>query len=174
MTFDHVMTQSLYFLDPDGNRFELFSQVMPRPEAKRYLHGAAFRAMCCGRWTLRRSPDSSAAHATRGQAERALADAYAGLDSIPVASPNGHGAAIVRSGTARPNADRRFGAPRPALVTRCQMIAMSSAMWSPWRRGTPSVGSDAVEPAVVAVVVSHGPDGAVRCDRDRVDGRAAR
>ena len=24
MTFDHVMTQSLYLLDPDGNRLELF------------------------------------------------------------------------------------------------------------------------------------------------------
>ena len=70
MTFDHVMTQSIYFLDPDGNRFELFSQVMPRSEAKRYLHGAAFRAMCCGRWTLRRSPDSSPRPRHRGQVER--------------------------------------------------------------------------------------------------------
>ena len=40
MAFDHVMTHSLYFLDPDGNRFELFSQVMPRSEAKQYLHDA--------------------------------------------------------------------------------------------------------------------------------------
>ena len=40
MTFDHVMTQSLYFLDPDGNRFELFSQVMQGAEAKQYLHDA--------------------------------------------------------------------------------------------------------------------------------------
>ena len=40
MTADHVITQSLYFLDPDGNRFELFSQVMPESEAKQYLHDA--------------------------------------------------------------------------------------------------------------------------------------
>ena len=40
MTADHVITQSLYFLDPDGNRFELFSQVMPGAEAKQYLHDA--------------------------------------------------------------------------------------------------------------------------------------
>ena len=43
MTADHVVTQSLYFLDPDGNRFELFTQVMQGSEAKRYLHDA--RAM---------------------------------------------------------------------------------------------------------------------------------
>jgi catechol 2,3-dioxygenase len=43
MTADHVITQSLYFLDPDGNRFELFTQVMPETEAKQYLHDA--RAM---------------------------------------------------------------------------------------------------------------------------------
>jgi catechol 2,3-dioxygenase len=40
MTADHVVTKSLYFLDPDGNRFELFSQVMPQSEAKQYLHDA--------------------------------------------------------------------------------------------------------------------------------------
>ena len=40
MTADHVITQSLYFLDPDGNRFELFAQVMPGSDAKRYLHDA--------------------------------------------------------------------------------------------------------------------------------------
>jgi catechol 2,3-dioxygenase-like lactoylglutathione lyase family enzyme len=40
LTADHVITQSLYFLDPDGNRFELFSQVMPGSEAKQYLHDA--------------------------------------------------------------------------------------------------------------------------------------
>jgi catechol 2,3-dioxygenase len=40
MTADHVITQSLYFLDPDGNRFELFSQAMPQTEAKQYLHDA--------------------------------------------------------------------------------------------------------------------------------------
>jgi catechol 2,3-dioxygenase len=40
MTANHVITQSLYFLDPDGNRFELFSQVMPESEAKQYLRDA--------------------------------------------------------------------------------------------------------------------------------------
>jgi catechol-2,3-dioxygenase len=40
MTADHVITQSFYFLDPDGNRLELYSQVMPHPEAKQYLHDA--------------------------------------------------------------------------------------------------------------------------------------
>ena len=40
LAFDHVMTQSLYFLDPDGNRFEFFSQVMPGNEAKQYLRAA--------------------------------------------------------------------------------------------------------------------------------------
>ena len=43
MTMDHVISQSLYFLDPDGNRFELFSQVMPGTEAKQYLHDARER-----------------------------------------------------------------------------------------------------------------------------------
>jgi catechol 2,3-dioxygenase len=43
MTADHVLTQSLYFLDPDGNRFEFFCQVLPGSEAKQYLHDA--RAM---------------------------------------------------------------------------------------------------------------------------------
>ena len=40
MTADHVVTKSIYFLDPDGNRFELFSQAMPQSEAKQYLHDA--------------------------------------------------------------------------------------------------------------------------------------
>jgi catechol 2,3-dioxygenase len=39
-TVDHVFTNSLYVLDPDGNRLELFSQVMPSSEAKSYLHDA--------------------------------------------------------------------------------------------------------------------------------------
>ena len=41
MTADHVVTQSLYFLDPDGNRFELFCQVLQGSEAKQYLHDAS-------------------------------------------------------------------------------------------------------------------------------------
>jgi catechol-2,3-dioxygenase len=38
MTADHVITQSLYVLDPDGNRLELYSQVMFPPASKQYLH----------------------------------------------------------------------------------------------------------------------------------------
>jgi catechol 2,3-dioxygenase-like lactoylglutathione lyase family enzyme len=40
MTADHFITNSFYFLDPDGNRLELYSQVMPQPEAKQLLHQA--------------------------------------------------------------------------------------------------------------------------------------
>lgn len=40
MTADHVITQSFYFLDPDGNRLELYSQVMSHSDAKQYLHDA--------------------------------------------------------------------------------------------------------------------------------------
>ena len=40
MTADHTITKSFYFLDPDGNRLELYSQVMPHAEGKQYLHGA--------------------------------------------------------------------------------------------------------------------------------------
>jgi catechol 2,3-dioxygenase len=40
-TADHVLTKSLYFLDPDGNRLELFSQAMSAAEGKEYLHRAS-------------------------------------------------------------------------------------------------------------------------------------
>lgn len=40
MTADHVVTQSFYFLDPDGNRLELYSQIVPHREAKQLLHQA--------------------------------------------------------------------------------------------------------------------------------------
>jgi catechol-2,3-dioxygenase len=40
MTADHTITQSLYFLDPDANRLELYIQVMPPAEGKQYLHNA--------------------------------------------------------------------------------------------------------------------------------------
>ncbi len=40
MTADHVITKSFYFLDPDGNRLELFSQSMDLEEAKQVLHDA--------------------------------------------------------------------------------------------------------------------------------------
>jgi catechol 2,3-dioxygenase len=39
-TADHVLTKSVYFFDPDGNRLEIFSQEMPAPGAKQYLHDA--------------------------------------------------------------------------------------------------------------------------------------
>jgi catechol 2,3-dioxygenase len=42
-TADHVMTKSLYFLDPDGNRIELFTQVTTPLEGQQLIreaHGA--------------------------------------------------------------------------------------------------------------------------------------
>ena len=43
-TADHVLTKSVYFFDPDGNRLEIFSQAMPAAAAKQYLHDARARA----------------------------------------------------------------------------------------------------------------------------------
>lgn len=40
MTADHILTQSFYFLDPDGNRIELYTQAMTPAEGKEYLHNA--------------------------------------------------------------------------------------------------------------------------------------
>jgi catechol-2,3-dioxygenase len=37
-TTDHVLTKSVYFFDPGGNRLEIFSQELSR--AKQYLHEA--------------------------------------------------------------------------------------------------------------------------------------
>jgi catechol 2,3-dioxygenase len=37
-TADHVLTKSVYFMDPDGNRLEIFSQEIPAPGAKQTLH----------------------------------------------------------------------------------------------------------------------------------------
>jgi catechol-2,3-dioxygenase len=37
MTMDHTVTQSLYFLDPDGNRLEFYAQMMHGPAAKQYM-----------------------------------------------------------------------------------------------------------------------------------------
>jgi catechol-2,3-dioxygenase len=48
LTADHTLTKSVYFMDPDGNRLEIFSQVLPAPIAKQTLHdftGAAQDAM---------------------------------------------------------------------------------------------------------------------------------
>jgi catechol 2,3-dioxygenase len=39
-TTDHVLTKSVYFFDPDGNRLEIFSQELPSTSAKQYLHEA--------------------------------------------------------------------------------------------------------------------------------------
>ena len=40
LTADHVLTKSFYLLDPDGNRLEFYTQLMPASDAKRYLHNA--------------------------------------------------------------------------------------------------------------------------------------
>ncbi len=37
MTADHVLTKSFYFKDPDGNRLELFAQVLNLSDAKQVL-----------------------------------------------------------------------------------------------------------------------------------------
>jgi catechol 2,3-dioxygenase len=39
-TVDHVLTKSVYFFDPDGNRLEIFSQELPPTDAKQFLHDA--------------------------------------------------------------------------------------------------------------------------------------
>jgi catechol 2,3-dioxygenase len=39
-TADHVLTKSVYFFDPDGNRLEIFSQEMTPAVGKQYLHAA--------------------------------------------------------------------------------------------------------------------------------------
>src|SRR5215216_3654316 len=36
-TFDHIITKSVYFLDPDGNRLEIFCQEIPAEPAKQAL-----------------------------------------------------------------------------------------------------------------------------------------
>jgi catechol-2,3-dioxygenase len=41
MTIDHVVTKSLYFLDPDGNRLEYYAQVLSGAEAKQYMLDAS-------------------------------------------------------------------------------------------------------------------------------------
>ena len=39
-TTDHVLTKSVYFFDPGGNRLEIFSQELSSASAKQYLHEA--------------------------------------------------------------------------------------------------------------------------------------
>lgn len=39
-TADHILTKSVYFFDPDGNRLEIFSQEMTPTDSKQYLHDA--------------------------------------------------------------------------------------------------------------------------------------
>jgi catechol 2,3-dioxygenase-like lactoylglutathione lyase family enzyme len=39
-TADHVLTKSVYFFDPDGNRLEIFSQEMTPADGKQFLHDA--------------------------------------------------------------------------------------------------------------------------------------
>ena len=36
-TSDHGITQSVYFFDPDGNRLEIFCEMMEQAEARSYL-----------------------------------------------------------------------------------------------------------------------------------------
>ena len=46
-TADHVLTKSVYFMDPDGNRLEIFAQALPPVEALQRLRefGAGQEAM---------------------------------------------------------------------------------------------------------------------------------
>jgi catechol 2,3-dioxygenase-like lactoylglutathione lyase family enzyme len=39
-TADHVLTKSVYFFDPDGNRLEIFSQEMAPADGKQFLRDA--------------------------------------------------------------------------------------------------------------------------------------
>jgi catechol 2,3-dioxygenase-like lactoylglutathione lyase family enzyme len=41
---NHVIAKSAYFLDPDGNRLEIFSKEMTSADAKQYLHDARSNA----------------------------------------------------------------------------------------------------------------------------------
>jgi len=40
-TADHIITKSVYFLDPDGNRLEIFSQELAGAAATQALHDAS-------------------------------------------------------------------------------------------------------------------------------------
>jgi catechol 2,3-dioxygenase len=41
MTADHIMSKSLYLLDPDGNRIELFSQELSAAEGQKTIREAS-------------------------------------------------------------------------------------------------------------------------------------
>jgi catechol 2,3-dioxygenase len=58
-TADHVLTKSVYFLDPDGNRLEIFSQEMAAPSAKEYLHNASQMDAVMGPLDLEAAPAAS-------------------------------------------------------------------------------------------------------------------
>ena len=55
-TVDHVLTKSVYFFDPDGNRLEIFSQEMPQRTPSSSCMTLAPRRMSCNRWTWKRLP----------------------------------------------------------------------------------------------------------------------
>jgi catechol 2,3-dioxygenase len=44
MTADHVISKSFYFLDPDGNRIELFAQMVTPTEGQRLIGEVSFGA----------------------------------------------------------------------------------------------------------------------------------
>ena len=55
-TADHVLTKSVYFFDPDGNRLEIFSQEMTPAAGKQYLHDARSPEDVMRPLSLERSP----------------------------------------------------------------------------------------------------------------------
>ena len=55
-TVDHVLTKSVYFFDPDGNRLEIFSQEMPQRTPSSSCMTLVPRRMSCNRWTWKRLP----------------------------------------------------------------------------------------------------------------------
>jgi catechol 2,3-dioxygenase len=58
-TADHVLTKSVYFLDPDGNRLEIFSQAMAAPSAKEFLHNTSQMDAVMGPLDLEAAPAAS-------------------------------------------------------------------------------------------------------------------
>ncbi|HEX3247762.1 MAG TPA: VOC family protein [Chloroflexota bacterium] len=58
-TANHVLTKSVYFPDPDGNRIEIFSQEMAAPTAKEFLHNASQADAVMGPLDLEAAPAAS-------------------------------------------------------------------------------------------------------------------